>query len=126
MTGKDLLVLENQDDETLAEWCCTLSGWRWPEGLPDPMTEEERKKYDLKTITIEEFNSQRDSQIMKWIENKVGGRLISWTHNKERMTEEEFDLWWRGNYEGDEEALRKSREISWAKAGGEGPPPEYQ
>jgi hypothetical protein len=125
MTGKDLLALEVQDDNTLAEWYCTLNMWDWPKGLPDPMTEEERKDYDLQTITIEEFNAQRCHQIMEWIENKVGKRLVSWTHNKESMTEDEFDLWWRGNYEGDKEAKRKSDERSWEKAGGKGPPPGY-
>ena len=126
MTGKDLSVLEKQDDDTLAEWYCTLNRWGWPEGLPDPMTEEERKNYDLKTISPEEFNAQRCTQIMAWIENRVGKRLTSWHWNKERMTEEEFDLWWRGNYEGDKEAKRKSDEIPWAKVGGEGPPPGYR
>jgi len=125
MTGKDLLVLEMQDDNTLAEWCCLLNSWGWPEGLPDPMTKEERIDYDLQTVTIEELMSKRDSKIIQWIESKVGKKLISWTHNKERMTEEEFDLFWRGNYEGDKEAKRKYDEISWKKVGGEGPPPGY-
>lgn len=126
MTGKDLLALKVQDHDTLAEWYCMLNHYEWPDGLPDPMTREERTDYDLQTITPEEFDALRCSQIMRWIENKVGKRLVSWTHNKKRMTEEEFDLFWRGNYEGDSEAHREYSEIAWAKAGGEGQPPGYR
>ena len=125
MTGKDLLALEIQDDDTLAEWYCTLNMWGWPEGLPGPMTEEERKDYDIKTISPEEYDAMRCSQIMAWIKNKVGARKGSWFRNKESMSEEEVNLGWRGNHEGDKEGKRKSDEISWVRVGGEGPPPGY-
>jgi hypothetical protein len=109
MTEDDKKVLQEQDNDTLAEWWCTLNRWDWPEGLPDPMTEEERTDYDLKTISAEEFYSQRDSRIMKWISDRIGEKKISRCWNKDSMDDEQFELFWRGTYEGDEEAAEKHK-----------------
>ena len=32
----DLLLLNSNDDRTLADWWCVLNRWEWPERIPNP------------------------------------------------------------------------------------------
>lgn len=86
MTEDDKKVLQEQDNDTLAEWWCTLNRWDWPEGLPDPMTGEERRKdYDP---------ANRATRMMHWIEERVGHKKVSRWWNKDNMTDEQHDLFY--------------------------------
>jgi phage terminase large subunit-like protein len=90
MTEDDLSVLALQPTETLAEWWCQLNGWKWPDDLPN----QEPTEYE---------RDGRRLQIMRWIENSIGKRKCSraWNHS---MTDEEFNDFWRGHFEGVEHA----------------------
>ena len=98
-TKEDIEIMDKQDDVTLAQWYNKLNRWGWPEELPnEDMAHKNLGKWKP--------NSRR-SNLMDWIYEKVGPRLISWEHNKKSMTKEEFNDFFAGCYEGDKEA--KSR-----------------
>jgi len=100
MNQEDLFVLEKQDDTTLAEWYCKLNYWEWPVELPNPMTQEERN-------TPEYPHDDRGWKIMCWIKDRVGQRLVSYTWNKDKLNDVQFNDFYRGTYEGDLEAKRR-------------------
>lgn len=64
ITELDVSILNNQTHSTLAVWHCQLNSWLWPEELPDA----EKSEY---------VKDGRRSQIMHWIENEIGAKLIS-------------------------------------------------
>jgi hypothetical protein len=87
----DKKILQSQDDSTLIQWWLMLNHWEWP----DELSNEEQPIY-------KNVKNTRRYQIMDWIDKKVGHRAISRIHNRD-MTDEEFDDFWKGNYEGDKE-----------------------
>jgi hypothetical protein len=96
-TIEEIYILEKQSAETLADWWCQLNRWQWPEELPNAMIEKERQ---------ESHDNDRGWVIMSWILERIKYRLISRTWNKD-MTDEEFDNFYRGTYEGDKVAKAK-------------------
>ena len=82
---------------TLAEGWCALNSWEWPQWLPCPETYEYRR----------EVKENRGRAAMRWIENRVGKRILSRVWNKDRMTDEEHEDFWRGVHEGNAEALER-------------------
>src|SRR3990167_3528083 len=112
LTERDLQVLEDmaaKDYRTLAIWHCRLNSWEWPQELPDPETEEERK-------AVMPGKQTRAGAIMRWIEKRVGARLISFEWNcfqlpiAHRMTPDEHEDFWRAHRENDPEA--KARDVA--------------
>jgi hypothetical protein len=85
MTSKQLEVLVVQDEQTLAAWWCELNSWEWPKALPDP----EPNEYIRGGVR---------SQIMHWIDNKIGHRAVLRFHNK-NMPDEVFGSFWRNDRE---------------------------
>ena len=100
LTETDLQILNAATPETLVRWCCTLNYFGWPEELPDP----EPPQY---------VRGGRRGELIRAIEAAVGSRAILHHVNcvllgpKSRMSEEEFDDFWRGHFEGDQEALER-------------------
>ena len=93
----DKKILIAQDDWTLAEWHAVLNRFDWPAQLPNPEPAEHRP-------------GDRRAKLMDWIWELVGDRLISRVWNK-RMTDEEFDDFWKGVMEKDP-AARARYEIA--------------
>ena len=75
-------VLESASNATLASWWSDLNRYKWPESIPDPMTEKER-----------EIGPNRGWQIMSWISDKISMKECLRDWNKDRMNNEEFDKW---------------------------------
>ena len=97
VTQQDLEVMNKQDDVTLAQWNCLMNHWGWPEALADAPND--------KSLPPNEWSkSGRRSQVMQFIEDRVGKRLISWEHNKKTMTSKEFNDFYAGYYLGDNAA----------------------
>ena len=101
ITQADIDILNKQDDDTLAKWNCLMNSWKWPEDLADEPDDENQPKSDW-------GKPSRRSEMMQFIEKRVGGRAISWAWNKERMTIEEFKDFYDGAYCGDKEAKKRS------------------
>lgn len=108
MKESDIAVLEKQTDEVLAEGWCLLNRWGWPEWLPDPMTEAERNTKDYTP-------DNRASEIMRWIDDKLGHKVVNRCWNKDCMTDEEHEDFWNGYHEGDEEARKRDEARSMAR-----------
>lgn len=88
MTAKDLEILSTEKDRILAEWWCTLNRWGWPGDLPDP----EPRMY---------IHNGRRSQIMGWIEGKIGHKLCLRAWNKKMdIPDAEFDQWYKELWKG--------------------------
>ncbi len=87
MIEEDEAILSQQDMQTLARWWCTLNRWEWPEEIPD-----------AEEPTFSGADSRR-WQIMQWIHEAVGHRVISHEWNS-RLSDEDFNDFWRGTYEG--------------------------
>ena len=102
LTIEDLKIFADQTEETLAQWWHKLNCWEWPESLPN----EDRLHEDWEAFRGT-AGPKRRSLLMDAIKMLIGQRLISWTSNKERMTEDEFDDFFKGNYEGDKEARKR-------------------
>lgn len=95
MTPEDAAILAQQDMETLCQWWHELNGWRWPDEIPNP---EPARHIP---------GGSRRGCLMMAIDEAVGHRAISHYGNVKRqrvfpppMTEEEFNDFWRGCFEG--------------------------
>jgi hypothetical protein len=106
VTPMDLAVMDLKDDITLAEWYCALNLWDWPKALPDEESGDECRRRDPE-------HGCRRLALMDEVVRRVGDKLCSRIWNRERMTVQEHDDFWRGTYEGDEEA--KERYVAWRK-----------
>jgi hypothetical protein len=91
MRQEDIDAIEAQDEQTLAEWYCSLNSFICPDGLED-LGDINRKS-----------TSSRGWDIMCNIESIIGRRATSREWNK-NMTDEEFNDFYAGVYENDEEA----------------------
>ena len=82
ITHEDYLVLEAQNETTLAKWWCELNRWCWPAALPDAEARPERNE-----------GFERRAQIMQWIERLVGTKvcLRAWNAG---MGDAEFEQMW--------------------------------
>lgn len=96
VTDEDIQILEQQNMEILAQWWCDLNHWAWPEQLPNPESEKKWKP------------DSRRNELMEWIMDRVGQRVISRTWNKD-MSNEEFNDFFRGTYEGHAASLKRHR-----------------
>ena len=85
ITKADKVILIRQGDLTLAKWYCLIKAWAWPEDLPNPAPSP---------------GYARARQIMQWIYEMVGGRLISRIWNED-MTDQEFEDFWMATVEND-------------------------
>jgi hypothetical protein len=82
MNDKDIKILKQQSDKMLAIWYCLLNTWEWPDRhLPNIESED----------TYIPFGHR--SQLMNWIENKIGSKFISRIWNSS-LTDTEFTIWW--------------------------------
>lgn len=106
LTDDDLFALASQDMQTLAEGWCALNRWEWPQWLPSPETYEHRR----------EVRETRAREAMRWIENRIGNRVISRVWNKE-MTDEEHEDFWRGIIEGNADARERDHQRRLRKCG---------
>ncbi len=104
ITDKDNKILLAQDDKTLAEWACMLNRWEWPKEIPNP------------ELPKDWISSGRRSQLRNWIEDKVGHKLVSRTWNKDSMTDEEHEDFWKGCFEGDIEAKLRYEKSLWERS----------
>ena len=93
ITSEDKEIMNTKSDQTLAEWYCVLNNWGWPDELPDPESRDDRK-------------GRRRSELMKYMEERVGHRLVMRTWNKE-MPDEEFNDFYAGTYLGDKKARHR-------------------
>lgn len=106
ITKADKVILIRQDDLTLAKWYCLIKAWQWPEDLPNPTM----------------IGYARANQIMKWIYEMVGGRLISRIWNEDK-TDQEFEDFWMSTVENDPAAkvrrMAHLKQISRLRAEGD-------
>lgn len=94
ITEEDIEIMGRQSKETLALWSCELNRWNWPKELPDEDKSHENKSYK---------SNGRRSQLRQYTEEKAGHRLVSRTWNKD-MSDDEFNEFYEGVFEGDERA----------------------
>lgn len=86
ITDDDRKAIAAASDQTLAVWWCTLNRWEWPSnGLGEP----ESPKYQRRS---------RRGYIMDAIQARIGARACLREWNRKRMTDQEFDEWWRSRY----------------------------
>ena len=83
LTHEEWLLLNKQDEGTLAEWWCELNHWNWVEELGTPEKPKDR-------------HIGRRTAFMETIEDLVSEKTISRIWNKE-MTDEEFADWWENS-----------------------------
>lgn len=88
LSNKQIDVLEAQDEATLATWWCELNNSQWPSQLP--------RHGDSTSI-----------QVMESIMRRIGHRRCNREWNRELMTDEEHNDFWRGTFEGDAEAKKR-------------------
>lgn len=82
---QDIKILETQSVETLASWWSMLNRFEWPDELPNPEPAEYVK-------------NGRRSQLMSWINMKIGRKECLRDWNKDNMSNEEFEQWWNSEY----------------------------
>ena len=81
----DLCLLSEQSAQVLAHWHDLLNKWEWPLSIPNP---EQPYNYPI---------GGRRKALLKYITTIVGQRYLSWMHNKDHMSENEFEIWWQEN-----------------------------
>lgn len=94
LTEDDMIALASQEPAELARGWCLLNSWGWPEWLPNPMRLEDRQQPGLNRARV----------AMLWITKRVGERVISREWNRDTMTDDEHEDFWRGTVEGDADA----------------------
>lgn len=111
MTLTDEYVLVQQDDATLAKWWSVMNCGKWPKDItPYPPPTYWRM-------------DDRRLEIMSWIAHVVGlwACLHEWycgPLSPHPMTEDEFDDFWRGTFEGDEGARERHQTRTREKIAG--------
>lgn len=118
MTKDDKKVIDLQNHETLAKWWTMINCSEIVDELPN--TKEVNVTFDkpIAQWTKEEtkaFKESRSLSIMSYIESIIGRKETSRYWNKDRMNNEEFEDFWLGTYEGDEEAKRHHEIKSFKK-----------
>lgn len=93
-------------DEKLGEFWVILNHWGWPDEIPDP---------EQATGPIMERKTPRRSAIMDEIRSRIGHKMCLRIGNKDSMSDEEFEDFWKGNYEGDKGAKLRDGARTWAK-----------
>ncbi len=83
VTYEDKEIFSKQSDESLADAWSLLNSWEWPTYLPN---EEGTGNYDC---------NGRRSQLMRYIESKLSYKYINRRWNKDRMTDEEHEIFWK-------------------------------
>jgi len=115
LTQEDYDVLKKASRATLLRWGHTLNDWKWPKDLPNP---EPTWKLGVQD---EEWENARGRAIIKWISGRVSQYDELRYHNvivgrhPHRMTEEEFEDWWHGLHEGDQDAYERDFARNTAK-----------
>ena len=80
LTTSDLEILTRQSPDILVRWWCLLNNWQWPKELFPT------EKPDLNRVGSE----SRRTQIMDYINKKVGNRycLLEWNREEESVIEQ--------------------------------------
>ena len=93
--ANDIACLKGRTPEELAEYWCILNRWEWPEQIPnpEPVLALIKHKYRYR-------ETPRRDAIMAHIENMVEHKLISYTWNKDTMTDEEHSVWYAKTFGG--------------------------
>ncbi len=99
ITSEDESILRGQNTRTLARWWCILNRGEWPRKLPDP---------ELPRTGA----TERIWAIMCWIDGEIGHKECLRQWSRGRMTDAEFEDFWRGRYENDEAAAARYRKWS--------------
>ena len=107
VTHSDRILFDQQDHDTLADWWLELNHWGWPVMIANEDTKIEGHPYA--------YIGDRRSPLMAEIKKRVGLKHCLWRGNMDNMTREEFEDFWRGHYEGDGAALRRSDARIMAK-----------
>jgi hypothetical protein len=103
LTKDDFDLLDKQSDETLCEWHNLLNAW----GCPPELAGVEDYETCCRYWNAGQGHKTRRNGLRRVIERRVGHRAILRNWNKDRMTKEEFDLFWRAIHEGDEYAIQQ-------------------
>lgn len=83
---EDIEALSMQGTETLAIWWCQLNRGGRPRELPN--------QEDVRTEKEVGLRNTRRWQAMVWIDKKIGIKECLRVWNAERMSREEFEMWW--------------------------------
>lgn len=94
LTTEDMTILAQQDMNTLAKWWAAINRFEWPQEIPNPEHEYVR--------------GGRGSKIMHYIEEAIGYRECLREWNKNKMSDDEFNDFWRGRFEGHEPSRKRA------------------
>jgi hypothetical protein len=103
ITEKDRIIIACQDNNTLIKWANMISCWEWPKELPGhPNGEYTYKPKQIKIFGLILWRScirnTREHQIIKYITNIIGDKLILRAGNN-HMTNEQFEYFWTQPYD---------------------------
>ena len=93
VTEEDKKVIDSQDEKTMAVWWCMMNSWKWPEELSD----EPENRY---LPASEWVANGRRSQVMEYIQDKIGHKATSREWNIDRMTDEGHEEWFNKTFSG--------------------------
>jgi hypothetical protein len=77
---------------------CDLNCWEWPKDLPQTIKPTWFKSKG-KMMFHRQFHLVRP--ILEEIKDRVGEKAVSRYWNRERMNDQEFELWWTKNLNGE-------------------------
>jgi len=89
----DLFCLKGRSQEELAEWYCILNRWEWPKEIPDP---------EPVPKPVMSGETPRRDALFDAICSIVPHKLRSYTWNKDRMTKEDHEKWFKETFRGDQ------------------------
>lgn len=107
---EDYAAVKGLSVEDLCRIWSTLNHWEWPDDIPNP--EPRPSTDDMKTFREKVMDSRRTG-ITQWIKGRVGEYTLLRYSNVTRdgrMTEDEFEDWWHGNFEDDDQAYMRDKE----------------
>lgn len=79
-------IILSQSDQRKAEMACELNRWMWPKEL---------KKFRPETYGNEGDDYKNGIVIIEYIEHIIGHKAFLREWNKDTMTGEEFEKWYR-------------------------------
>jgi hypothetical protein len=80
-------IILRQTDQRKAEMACELNRWQWPKEL---------KKFDPGNYPMGR-DYKKGIDIIEYIEHVIGHKAFLKEWNKNDMTEEQFESWYRKN-----------------------------
>ena len=87
---EDVDIVSDQDEQTLAEWYRLLNTWKWPDALPNPPENDGPGNRP--------YGKTRRSYLMEYITARIGEMAISYWWNRDRMTLEEHQEWFKARF----------------------------